>query len=334
MNQKMNLIHEMLLENNFNGSVLIADASGILLDQAYGNADFELNVPNSEKTVYRIASITKQITAAAILQLIEKKKLKLDDTLKMFIPDYPNGEKITIHHLLTHTSGIPNFDLGADFYPVYHAESFDEALIELFKHEPLMFEPGSHYAYSVSGYFLLSYIIKKLTNLSYEAYLKSEIFMPLGMDHSGFDHWRPVIENRAKNYDKIDNRIVHADFIDMRIAGGGGGLISNTKDLYLFQTGLMNHQILSKESVELMFSSQAPIIESTDYGYGVFLAKDEIGGVMRRKNYHTGGGPGVRSVLIDYPDDGIKVIMISNVNDRDTFNHVSEAIENMLFESN
>jgi len=333
MKSKMNVIDQMLEKENYNGSILIADQTGILLHKHYGFADFELGVKNSEDSVFRIASISKQITAVAILKCIEQGKLKLEDTLDLFIPDYPRGNEIKIRHLLTHSSGIANFELYMDFYDVYNAEDFDEALIKVFKDEPLMFDPGTEYMYSVSGNFLLSYIIKLIHKSSFEDYLKTFIFKPLGMIHSYFDYWDRIIPNRVKNYNRIQGVLSHSQFMDMRIAGGGGGLLSSAHDLYLFQKALNLYQIISKESYEAMFSPKIRIIESTDYGYGVFLAHDKIGLKERRKNYHTGGGPGVRSIMIDYPDDQIQCIMISNVNDRDLFNHLSEKVEEIIFEN-
>ncbi|MBU1094703.1 MAG: beta-lactamase family protein [Firmicutes bacterium] len=327
---KINLVDQMLVNTKFNGTVLIAHQSDILLSKAYGFADFELDVPMQVQTKLRIASITKMITAVAILQLIEKKTLNLEDRLIQFFPDYPNGEQITIYQLLTHTSGISNFELEADFYEVEHATSFSEKLIDLFKHEPLRFTPGTDYEYSVSGYLLLSYIIEKVTGFTYEQYLKKHIFEPLKMGNSGLDFYRPIIKGRAKTYEVEKGQIRNGDFFDMRIAGGGGGLYSTAEDLFLFQRGLLNHQILTKESFDLMNTNQVVINEQTHYGFGLFLAQAEICGKDRHKNYHTGGGPGVRSILAYYPEDELLCIIITNINDRNNFNDAHSKMEDIL----
>jgi len=328
---KINLVDQMLVNIKFNGTVLIAHQSDILLSKAYGFADFELDVPMQVQTKLRIASITKTITAVAILQLIEKKMLNLDDRLIRFIPDYPNGEQITIYQLLTHTSGVSNFELDTDFYEVERATSFSEKLIDLFKYKPLRYTPGTDYEYSVSGYFLLGYIIEKVTGLTYDTYLKKNIFEPLKMENSDFDFYKPIIKGRAKTYEIEDGQIRNGDFFDMRIAGGGGGLYSTAEDLFLFQRGLLNHQILTKESFHLMNTNQVVINEQTHYGFGLFLAQAEICGKDRRKNYHTGGGPGVRSILVYYPEDELFCIIITNVNDRNIFNEAHDEMENILF---
>ncbi|MBN2300071.1 MAG: beta-lactamase family protein [Acholeplasmataceae bacterium] len=332
MIEKLKKIDDELLSNSFSGLMLIAKNNQILISKAYGFADYEFDVVSTVDTKFRIASITKQLTAAVILQLVEKNKLSLKDTISKYFPDYPLGEKITIRHLLTHTCGIANFDLDSDFYDVYHAASFRDAMMELFKNEPLMFEPGSKFSYSIPAYLILGYIIEIVSGMSYEDYMEKFVFEPLKMRHTEFDHWRKIIKMRAKNYDFVDHKIVHSDFVDMRIAGAAGGLLSTAEDLFLWQQGLLNNQIISKESYDLMFSPQEPIFDYVSYGYGVFLAKGEIGGKMRRKDYHTGGGPGVRSIHIFYPDDQVNMILITNINDRDTFNQTSERIESIFFD--
>ena len=327
---KIEQIDIMLLNKAFNGAVLVAFQDNILMEKGYGFADFELDVPNSPQTIFRIGSITKTITAVAILQLVERGLLHLQDKLNKFIPDYPFGEVITIHHLLTHTSGISNFELDSDFYDAVHASSFSEKLIDMFKYLPLQFSPGKDYSYSVSGYFLLGYIIENLTGLSYEDYLKQNIFFPLKMSSTGFDHYQPIIKGRARGYEMNGQNIRNADFVDMRIAGGGGGLYSTVNDLYLFHKGLLNHKIMKKESYMLMTTTHIKINDQTDYGYGLFLEESEMVGKIRHKNYHTGGGPGVRSILAHYKEDELLCIMITNVNNRGIFNTSYAELEDIL----
>lgn len=333
-NHKMKKVDQMLLEHEFNGVVLIAYQSKIMWSKGYGYADFEHDVPNTAETKFRIGSITKTITAVAIMQLLEKKLIKLDDTLNHFIADYPHGEQITVKHLLTHTSGISNFELDADFYDVIHSPSFSEKLIDLFKYQPLQFIPGEEYSYSVSGYFLLGYIIEKVTGLRYEDYLKEYIFEPLGMKNTGFDHYKPIIKGRAKGYEMDGFEIQNTDFVDMRIAGAGGGLYSTVGDLYLLQVGLFNQKILNKESFDMMNTNQVRINDQTHYGYGLFLQEDEIFGKKQHKNYHTGGGPGVRSILAYYVEEQLLCVMISNVNNRKIFNDSHALMEEILFKDN
>ncbi len=329
-NNKVQEIKGVIHDSHFNGVVSIVNDAEIILSEGFGKANFEHDVPNTTKTRFRIASITKQFTATAILQLLDKGLLHLDDTVDQYIPDYPNGDKITIHHILTHTSGISNFALETDFYDVLHAESVQDALIDLFKFESLQFEPGMQFAYSISGFLVLGFVIEKITGLKYEDYIKKHIFEPLGMTNSGFDHWQELVENRASPYEMKDGVIVNADFIDMRIAGAGGGLYSTIEDLQLFNHALKVAKIISPNSVGLMFGNQFEIAEGVHSGYGIFLQYGEHFGKDRHRQYHAGGGVGVRSMNTYLPDDQLTITVISNVNDRDTFGTITNEIERIL----
>ncbi len=328
--EKVRELWDIIQESGFNGVVSIEYDGKPLLSEGFGLANFEHHVPNTTKTRFRIASITKQFTAMAILQLFDRGLLNPQDHIKERLPDFPNGDRITVHQLLTHTSGIPNFDLEMDFYDVLHAESVEDALIDLFKDKPLQFEPGTQFAYSVSGFLVLGKIIETISELSYEEYLKQFIFEPLGMGNSGFDHWQRIVEGRANPYEIRDGKIVNADFIDMRIAGAGGGLYSTIEDLQRFNRAIKYGEIISPESVELMFGNQFTIEEGAYCGYGIFLQYDDHFGKKRRRQYHAGGGPGVRSMNIYLPDDHLAITMVSNVNDRETFGRINHEIERIL----
>jgi len=328
--EKVRELWDIIHESQFNGVISIEYDTNPLLSEGFGMANFEHQVPNTTKTRFRIASITKQFTAVAILQLVDRGFLKLHDPITLVLPNFPNGDQITIHHILTHTSGIPNFALEMDFYDVLHAESVEDALIDLFMNEPLQFDPGSQFAYSISGFLVLGKIIEKITGISYEEYIRINIFEPLGMLNSGFDHWQQIVEGRANAYEMRNGEIVNADFIDMRIAGAGGGLYSTIEDLHLFNHALKNGDIISPEAVELMFGNQFTIVEGAYCGYGIFLQYDDHFGKKRHRQYHAGGGVGVRSMNIYLPDDKLTITMISNVNDKETFGTITHEIERVL----
>lgn len=205
-----------------------------------------------------------------------------------------------------------------------------EALINLVMYEPLQFEPGSQFACSISGYLILQLIIEKLSKMTYEAYVKVNIFDPLHMKNSGYDHYKTIIKGRAAPYDFMDEHLTHADFIDMRIAGAGGGLYASISDLRLFNQGLLNHIILKKSSQEIMFSHQYEIAEEVYSGYGVFIQTCAYFGKPRIKAYHAGGGNGVRAMNIFYFDDQYILTMITNVNDSKRFNETLKDIEALL----
>lgn len=326
-------LNQSIVSSNFSGTVLIGYKWKVLFKHAYGLADIELNVDNQVHSIFRIASISKQITASAILHLIESGKMSIDDLVSKYIPDFPNGDKITLHHLLSNSSGIANYNLEGDFHQALHSESPVLGLIEMVKPLPLNFEPGARFEYSNSGYLLLSYFIELASGLKYEDYLKKHFFEPLGMNSTGFDYYQRIVKNRSKVYDMSKGAPVNAMFIDMQIAGGGGGLYSTVGDLHIWNEALYSGKVLRQESFKKMISSQCKIIESTDYGYGQFLAKADFCGKVRRKYYHTGGGPGVRSINSIYPDDDMEIIIISNVNDNSTFAKVEDEIERVALEN-
>ncbi len=327
---KANEVEKIIISKGFNGSVSIVYEDQVIVSKGFGYANFEHDIPNTNKTKFRIASITKQFTACAILQLQEKGLLDVNDTIDHYISDFPNGDQITIHHLLTHTSGISNFELEADFYEVIHSESVQDAAINLFKHLPLQFEPGTQFSYSVSGYLLLGQIIENLSGMAYEDYLKKYIFDPLKMNASGFDHASTIVKGRASGYEIEDGTIKNTPFFDMRIAGAGGGLYSSIEDLCTFNNALLSGNIISQTSLNLMFKDQFSISEEDYSGYGIFLETSKHMGKSRRKYYHAGGGIGVRSMNIYLPDDHLRITMVSNVNDRSTFNSTLGEIESAL----
>jgi len=208
----------------FSGAVLVAEAGKILLRKAYGQTNIELAVPNTVDTKFKIASVTKQFTAIAIMQLQEMGKLTVQDPLSKYFPDYPHGDKITIQHLLSHTSGIP-----PAFGPNYKKESIQsytlEERIALFKDLPLKCEPGAAFNYGDNNYVLLTYIIEKISGITYEKFLQEHIFDPLGMQNSGCDDFKRIIKKRAAGYsvNMFDER-VNADYLDMSFDVGAGML--------------------------------------------------------------------------------------------------------------
>ena len=201
--------------NHFSGAVLIMKQNKVLLRQAYGLADQELNVPNTPETKFRIGSITKQFTAACILQLIEQNKLSLDDKLSKFFPDFPKGDSVTIHMLLDHTSGIANYTDIPGFDKVARLSWSKDSMIDFFKNKPYNFSPGTKFSYTNSGFFLLGCIIEKVSGQSYKDYLRQHILDKLGMANTGVDKLDSILPFRAKGYSKKGDHYVNAEFISM-----------------------------------------------------------------------------------------------------------------------
>ena len=189
----------------FNGAVLVAENGKVIFKKGYGLANMEWNIPNMPETKFRLGSITKQFTAMLILQLAEQGKLKLDGKIADYLPDYPRstGEKVTIHHLLTHTSGIPSYTGFPQFSSEMSRDPYaPAAFVKTFSDSALQFEPGAKFSYNNSGYFLLGVIIEKVAGKSYEQALQENILQPLNMQNTGYDYHSPIINRRANGYEK------------------------------------------------------------------------------------------------------------------------------------
>jgi len=325
LEKKVDEYIEVHIKNgNFSGSILIAQNGEILLSKGYGMANIEQDVPNIAETKFRLGSVTKQFTAMAIMQLQEKGLLTVKDPLTKFIPDYPNGEKITIHHLLTHTSGIPNITDLPELQNIKTLNSLVEKTIEVFKHKPLDFKIGEKYQYSNSGYILLGYIIEKVSGKSYEAYLKENIFDPLDMKDSGYDHHRTILKHRASGYFPGKDGVVNAEYIDMSIPHGGGGLYSTIEDMYRWDRALYTEKLVKKSSLDKMFK---PF--KNDYGYGWKIEQQ----LNRKCIRHAGGIEGFAAQISRYPEDNACVIVLSNFQHAPV-NDISRDLAAILFGEN
>lgn len=291
--------------NNFSGTVFVAHQGKILYHKAFGQADIENKVPCQTNSVYQIASVSKPFTAAAILWLEEHGKLKTGDPLSKFIPDYPNGDKITLHHLLTHTSGIPNVNNFPAYDTISRFPQTPASLIEVFKNRPLDFEPGGPYSYSNSNYNLLAFIIEQASGKSFGDFLKETFFEPLGMKdtrHRG--NMLAIVPRLAPGYaPKGAKGLEKAVYTDWTAKIGNGSLYSTVEDLYKWDRALYSDKILSEASREKMFTAIVPNV-----GYGWFL-RDLYG---KKRQYINGRSPGYTAYLLRYPDDDLCIIALGN----------------------
>src|SRR5262245_7493941 len=265
----------------FMGSVLVARGGDVLFSKGYGSANIEWNIPNTPAAKFRLGSITKQFTAALILLLEQQGKLKVDDPVKKYLPDAPAAwDKITISHLLTHTSGIPSFTGFPDYASLEPFATTPEKLVARFRDKALEFQPGEKWNYSNSGYVLLGYLIERISGESYAQFLQKSIFTPLGMRDSGYDSNTAIIEHRASGYAAGPNGLVHAGFIDMSIPFSAGALYSTTEDLLKWEQGLFGGKVISPESLQKMTT---PF--KNDYAFGL-----QVHNVDGRKLIDHGGG--------------------------------------------
>jgi len=300
--------------NTPGAAALIAQDGEILYEKGYGFANLEHQVPITSKTKFRIGSITKQFTATAILKLQEEGKLSVNDPLSKFISDYPRGDEVTIHHLLTHTSGIHSYTGKPDFFETVTVEVKPEELIESFKNDKFDFDPGEKWLYNNSGYVLLGYIVEKVSGESFADYLKNHLFESLGMKDTGIHHWRPILEHEAAGYSYVNGEFQKSLDWDMSRAGGAGALYSTIGDLYRWNEAIFNGKVLNESSLEAAFTpvklnngSEANAMGGK-YGYGWMLS--EMRGL--KEISHGGGLHGFSTYLTRYPKKNVTVTVLTN----------------------
>lgn len=255
----------------FSGAVLVSENGKVIFSKGTGLANIEWDIPNTPDTKFRLGSVTKQFTAAIILQLVEQGKIKLDSKLSEILTDYPKttGDKITVHNLLTHSAGIRDYIGIPEYTKDYiRKDTKLQELIDLFKNKELDFEPGTSWAYSNSGYVLLGAIIEKVTGKPYEAVLKENIFAPLGMNNSGYDHFRDIIKKRAAGYNKTPDGYMNCDFVDMSTPYAAGAIYSTVEDLFKWDQALYSNKILKEESRKKIFTGHFTASPGVKYGYG------------------------------------------------------------------
>jgi CubicO group peptidase (beta-lactamase class C family) len=292
--------------NQFMGSALVARGDQVLFSKGYGSANLEWNVPNTPATKFRLGSVTKQFTAASILLLEERGKLKIDDPVKKYLPDAPAAwDKMTIFNVLTHTAGIPNFTNSPDYATLRPFPHTPEQIVSLFRDKPLEFAPGEKMSYSNSGYILLGYLIEKISGQSYQDFIQKNIFNPLGMKDSGYDSNTAIIPRRAAGYSPGPGGLMNADFEHMSIPFSAGALYSTTEDLLRWEQGLFGGKLLSAASLTRMTT---PF--KNNYALGV--GADTVNG--RKQISHGGGISGFNTFLSYYPDEKLTVVVLGNVN--------------------
>jgi CubicO group peptidase (beta-lactamase class C family) len=291
---------------NFIGSVLVAKGGKVILEKGYGMANIELDVPNKPETKFRLGSITKQFTSAAILQLKEQGKLSLEDPACKYFENCPEAWKpITIHHLLTHTSGIPSYTAQKEFAtPKFMRQPLTPVeVVMITKDKPLEFQPGEKYTYNNTGYVMLGVIIEKASGEKYADYLKKHIFEPLDMQDSGYDVTRTVMKNRAAGYAQGPGGITNADYLDMSLPHAAGSLYSTVRDLYRWDRALYTDKVVSKASRDLMWT---PVKNNYGFGWAVNKVHD------RKQVGHGGGINGFSTMIQRFPDDDGVVIVLAN----------------------
>ncbi len=290
--------------DRFSGAILVAKDGKVIRSAAYGLANAEWNIPNQPDTKFRIGSITKQFTAMAIMMLQERGKLCVSDPMCEYVPDCPTRwQPITIHELLTHTSGIPDYVEFPDFPEIQALPATPEELIARFRDKPLRFTPGEKFEYCNSGYVLLGFIIERLSGQPYQDFLQQNIFNVLKMKDTGYDTHAAIVMHRAAGYEKDAGKLENAKYIDPSNAYAAGALYSTVKDLMIWDQALYTNKLVSAKTLQEIFT---PYKELVGYGWAI--------GTMfnRRIQHHNGGIDGFVSNFVRFPDDKVLIVVLSN----------------------
>jgi CubicO group peptidase (beta-lactamase class C family) len=290
--------------SKFSGSVLVAKDGKSLYERGFGLADAEQDIPNTPHTKFRLASVSKQFLAVGIMILENEGKLTVDDPISKYVPSVPEAwSKVTLHQLLSHTSGVPENLTPALVKGMWPQPIDKENLFDHIKKRPLDFKPGEKWSYSNTGYALLGLALEKISGMDYGAFLKQRIFDPLNMKDTGVDSRKLVLKNRARGYGMANGQLVQAQYIDLSEVYSAGSLYSTVEDLLKWDNGLSGEKILPQKSLERMWK---PVKDN--YGYGWIIV-----GTKHKVITHNGGLPGCITTVARYPNDKMFVAVLCNL---------------------
>ena len=314
----------------FNGSALVAENGTVVYKGAFGLANMEWNIPNTPDTKFRLGSITKQFTSTLTMQLVEQGKIKLDAKISDYLPDYRKdiGQKVTIHQLLTHTSGIPSYTGQPGFFENVSRNPYKvDDFVKKYASGDLEFEPGSKFSYNNSGYFLLGAIIEHVTGKPYEQVLKENIFDPIGMKNTGYDHHDTIIPKRSTGYNKTRDGYTNSLYLDMSIPYAAGSMYSTVEDLYLWDQALYTDKVLSAQSKALIYK---PFLEDYAYGWVVRNASFKPNGKDLQLITHGGGINGFTTIIVRFPQEKNLIVMLDNTG-TGYLDRLSDSIAKILY---
>lgn len=314
---------------SFSGTVLVGIDGNVAFKKGYGFANAEWKIPNSPSTKFRIASLTKQFTGACILLLQERDQLNVQDPISKYVTELPESWRaITLHQLLTHTSGIPNYPGIPRVEQVLdRTGATPRELVEVAATKSLEFKPGTQWRYTNTGYVLLGMVIEKVSSMSYGEFLQRNIFTPLGMVNSGYDNQSTILSERAAGYMLKDGHLRNADFIDMSIPYAAGSIYSTVEDMFRWNEALATGKLLSEVSTRQMFTVYPEATyQGQHYGYGIVLARK----FDRELYYHGGGVKGFESSIYRYPEERLCIVVLENLDPTAPWN-ISDHIASELF---
>lgn len=322
--------HELKL---FNGAVLVADDGEAIYKGGFGDAVMEFDVANTPATRFRIGSVTKQFTAALVLQLVEEGKIELQAPITAYLPEYPaaQGDRVTIHQLLTHTSGIPSYTALPGFMDGSVRDPFEPAdsLLSLVSSLELEFEPGTRWSYNNSGYHILGVVLEHVTGTPYDRLLRERILDPLGLEDTGYDHYDEVIEMRALGYERVPGGYAHAAYLDTSVPYAEGMMYSTVEDLLKWDQALYGAGPFREPATkELYFTAHSEIAgpDGARYAYGWFRRPVAVGPDTVQLIEHGGGIFGFTTGFWRIPEERRTVIAMDNT----TGEHLDEMMTDIV----
>ena len=330
------LIEEYFEYDKFNGSVLVSEQGKVIYKGGFGMANMEWDIPNEPNTKHRLGSITKQFTGMLILQFVADGKLDLQEPITTYLTDYPKttGDKITTHHLLTHTSGIPNYTSFPNFFKDESRNPYTpDEFVKVFADKELDFEPGEKFSYSNSGYFLLGVIIEKLSGKTYEQMLHDKILKPSNMNDTGYDNHGDILKRRATGYERNGGKYANSNYLDMTIPYAAGSMYSTTEDLYKWDQVLYTNSLLPKEYMEMYFKPYISAFGNSQYAYGWGVGYESIG-KSTDSIYtisHGGGINGFNTNISRSPSDKSVIILLNNTGGA-PLNQMTRAIRGIMYD--
>jgi len=313
------LVNDVVRDDAFSGAVLVARDGKPLLRQGFGLASREWDLPNTARTRFRIGSMSKAFTAAAVLKLADEHKLRLDDPVGQYVRELPpSWQVVTLRQLLAHTSGIPRYTALDDFDDVLvRLHHTPRQIVDLVKNQPLEFTPGTRFKYDNTGYLLLGCVIEAASGLSYPDYLQQRLFAPLGLRDTAYDDGQRILPRMAQPYADSAGEVRKGPPVDMSNTGAAGAVTSTVDDLLAWQRMLVAGRVLGPDSTAAMFSDGGH-----GYGMGWYVTKR-----FGRTVYEHGGDlMGFHAMLAYYPDDKVSVIVLGNHGDGAVVGEIADAL--------
>jgi len=306
-------------------SVAVARDGQVVLARAYGMANLEHSVAVTPETVFHIASISKNILAAVVLQLVDEGKLRLDEDITKYVPEAPTlGHHVTVRQLLSHTSGIYSFTSLPDAANNERLELTHDQVLALIKEKPFEFEPGTRWRYDNSAFYIAGMVVERVTKQEYGAYVREHVFKPLGMSSASLCYARMVVPHLASGYEAEGGALVNAAFMSWKLPFAAGAICATATDLLKWEAALDTGRVLTRSSLALM-RTPTTLADGTKMDYGLGTRLGSLDG--HRMLGHTGSGGGFRNVFESFPDDHLTIVILVNMGDAESPSPVTIAAE-------